>query len=61
MGEALQGPAGEVEAEECRALVRRRGRWREADPAAVWDARYDRLLYEAEAVLFVRVGPPSPA
>jgi hypothetical protein len=45
--------AGAIVVDECRALVRRRGRWLEVDPASAWGARYDRLLYESEAVLIV--------
>jgi hypothetical protein len=48
---------GEIDVEACFALARRGGRWEEAEPAAVRGSSYDRLLYEAEAVLIVTVAP----
>lgn len=47
----------ELELEELRALRRERGRWLEVEPSEVVGIPYDRLLYEAGAVLVATAGP----
>jgi uncharacterized protein DUF268 len=42
---------GRLPADRVRALRRERGRWGEVEPARVWDAQYDRLLFTASGVV----------
>ncbi len=46
---------GAVELDECQALRRVEGSWREVPCDTVWDATYDELLYQAEAILIATV------